>query len=49
MNANERETMIAAAKESRGKPPEEALNAIDKACAEFSTKTLSKFSKKDEW
>ncbi|MHC4744672.1 MAG: RraA family protein [Planctomycetota bacterium] len=49
MDANERQTMIAAAKESRGKPPEEALSAIDKACAEFSTNTHARFSKKGEW
>ncbi|MHC4657047.1 MAG: RraA family protein [Planctomycetota bacterium] len=32
MDTNERETMIAAAKEACGKPTEETLSAIDKAC-----------------
>jgi len=49
MDANERETMIAAAKEACGKPTEEALSAIDKACDEFSKRTLAKFAKKGEW
>jgi regulator of RNase E activity RraA len=49
MDANERETMIAAAKEVRDKPTEEALGTIDKACDEFSKRTLAKFTKKGEW
>lgn len=49
MDANERETMIAAAKEACGKPTEEALSAIDKACEEFSKRTHARFAKKGEW
>jgi len=49
MDANERQTMIAAAKEACGKPTENALNKIDKACEEFSKRTHAKFSKKGEW
>jgi 4-hydroxy-4-methyl-2-oxoglutarate aldolase len=49
MDANERETMIAAAKKVCGKPTEETLGAIDKACEEFSKKTHAKFAKKGEW
>jgi len=49
MDANERETVIAAAKNSRGKPTEEALVAIDKACEEFSKNAHARFAKKGEW
>ena len=49
MDANERKTMIAAAKEACGKPTEDALGAIDKACEEFSKNAHAKFAKKGEW
>jgi regulator of RNase E activity RraA len=49
MDANERQTMIAAAKQAYGKPTEEALGAIDKACEQFSKRTHTRFAKKGEW
>jgi hypothetical protein len=49
MDANERKTVIAAAREARGRPIEEALVAIDTACEEFSQNTRAKFAKEGEW
>jgi len=49
MDANERKTVIAAAKETRGKPIKEALAAIDKACEEFSKNTRAEFAQEGEW
>lgn len=49
MDANERKTMIAAAREVRGKPVEEALVAIDQACEEFSKNTRAKFAGEGAW
>ena len=49
MDANERKTMIAAAREAPGKPIEERLVAIDKACEKFSNNTRAKFARDGEW
>jgi len=49
MDSNECQTMIAAARQVSGMPMEEILTAIDKACEEFSRRTLAKFAKKGEW
>ena len=49
MDANERKTMIGAAREVRGKPIKETLVAIDKACEEFSKNARTKFAKEGEW
>ena len=49
MDDNERKTMIAAAKETRDKPTQEALEEIDKACTQFSENAQAKFAKKGEW
>ena len=49
MDSNECQTMIAAARQVSGMPKEEILTAIDKACDEFSKRTLARFAKKGEW
>jgi len=49
MDSNECQTMIAAARQVSGMPMEEILTVIDKACDEFSKRTLAKFAKKGEW
>jgi len=48
MDSNERQTMIAAARQVSDMPMEEILTVIDKACDEFSKKTHAKFAKKGD-
>ena len=49
MDANERKTVIVAAREARGRSIEEALTTIDDASKEFSKKTRAKFVREGEW
>ena len=49
MDANERQTMISAAKEVCGEPMDEVLGVIDKACDDFAKTTRARFGKKGEW
>ncbi len=49
MDANECETIIAAARDSAGKTSREILAAFDKAAARFSRNARAKFERKGEW
>jgi len=49
MDSNECRTMISAARQTSGMSTEQMLAAFDKACSEFSKRTLQKFAKKGEW
>ena len=49
MDANERETMIAAARNVSDMSIEEKLRAIDTACDKFDKNTEARFGRKGEW
>ena len=49
MDANERETMIAAARNVSDMSIEEKLRAIDTACDKFNKNTEARFGRKGEW
>lgn len=49
MDANERETMIAAARNVSGMSTEQILQAIDIKCDKFAKNTQTKFGRKGEW
>jgi len=49
MDANECRTVIAAAREIRGKTPREICDALDQAGAEFKRAAKAKFGRKGEW
>lgn len=49
MDQNECKTVIAAARSSAGRPPEDTLRAINEAGAEFSRATEERFGGKGEW
>ncbi len=49
MDSNECNTMIAAARSCSGKPIDEVLTHIDKACAAFGQKAKARFNREGEW
>ncbi len=49
MDSNECQTLIAAARNSQGKAPEEILQAIDDAARVFSQNTREKYGEEGEW
>jgi len=49
MDSNERQTMIAAARNDPGMSIEERLRAIDTACDKFAKDTEARFGRKGEW
>jgi regulator of RNase E activity RraA len=49
MDSNERQTMIAAARNVSGMPVKERLRAIDAACDKFDKNTRSRYGRKGEW
>jgi len=49
MDANECATLIAAARDTRGRSPEAICDALDRAGTEFQTAAKKKFGRKGEW
>ncbi|MHC4757072.1 MAG: hypothetical protein ACYTE8_00285 [Planctomycetota bacterium] len=49
MDANERQTLISAAKNSQGKTMKEVLEAIDHAAKKFDKNTREKYGQKGDW